>query len=269
MRAITILSLAILLSACSGCGEALVNSFSFHPQDGTQIEPSAFDAPIEQVSITTEDGFRLHAYYLPAEGSDQAILFLHGNAGNASHRLPDAVGLWELGVNVLLVDYRGYGLSEGEPSEEGVYRDGRAALAYLVGEKGFPEKRIVVYGRSLGTAVAVDLARGRKLAGVILVSPMSTGRDVVEGNGLGWLASGVGEPFDSMSKIGELRAPLLVFHGAYDEVIPIELGRKLFDKAAVEKEFVLLEGAGHNDLIRAEPKLFYDKVEAFLERVRF
>lgn len=268
MRAVTILSLAILLSACSGCGEALVNAFTFHPEEGAQVSTDAFGAPIEEVWLTAGDGVRLHAYFIPSDKSDLAVLMFHGNAGNASHRLPDAVGLWELGVSVLLLDYRGYGLSEGKPSEEGVYLDARAAMAYMVGDRGFPERRIAIYGRSLGTAVAVDLARGRKLSGVILVAPMSTGKDVVEKSGLGWLAIGVGEPFDSMSKIDEIEAPLLIFHGPDDEVIPIDLGRKLFDAATVEKEFVVVDGAGHNDLVGFAPGLYYEKIRAFLEKAK-
>ena len=250
-----------------GCGETLVNAFSFHPEKGVQVDPESFDAPIESVFITADDDVKIHAFYLPREGANRTVFFLHGNAGNASHRLPDAVGLWELGANVLLLDYRGFGLSEGKPSEQGVYRDGRAGLKYLTEKIGVPLDQIVIFGRSIGTAVAVEIARDQPLAGVILVSPMSSGNDVARESGLGWLTSSVGEPFDSRSKIERLKAPLLVFHGDWDKVIPKRMGEELFEKATVEKKFVMMEGAGHNDLIRSNPNLFFSSVEEFLNEV--
>ncbi len=262
--AVTIVMVGVL--ACvQGCGESLVNRFSFHPQSGVQVDPESFFAPIENVFMTTQDNVKIHGFYIPREGATRAILFLHGNAGNASHRLHDAVKLWKLGATVLLLDYRGFGLSDGKPSEKGVYRDGGVGLKYLTHDRGFPMERIFIFGRSIGTAVAVEIAQDQPVAGVILASPMSSGNDVARESGLGWLTFSVGEPFDSASKIEKLKAPLLVFHGDWDKVIPKHLGEKLFARARVEKRFVMMEGAGHNDLIRSNEKLFFSNVDEFMK----
>jgi predicted alpha/beta-fold hydrolase len=132
----------------------LVDRMIFYPEPGVDLRPEQLDVVGEDVRILTEDGVRVHAFFLPNPGATRAILFLHGNAGNASHRLPNAAALMQLGSHVLLLDYRGYGLSEGRPDEAGVYADARAGLAHLVDHVGIPERRTVVFGRSLGGAVA-------------------------------------------------------------------------------------------------------------------
>ena len=136
----------------------ILDRLIFQPSPGVDLRPEALGIEAEEVFLEAEDGVRLHAFFLPAPAASRALLFLHGNAGNASHRLPNAAALARLGTHVLLLDYRGYGLSEGTPSEAGVYADARAGLAYLLNERGFAENRTVVFGRSLGGAVAVDVA---------------------------------------------------------------------------------------------------------------
>ena len=256
-----------MLVCCCGCGQYLVNRYAFYPKKGMQVNPARFDAPIQKIFITTADGVRISAFYLPKKSVKRAVLFLHGNAGNASWRLPDAVALWSLDASVLLIDYRGYGLSKGSPSEKGIYIDGAAGLDYLIRQKDFPVKKIVIYGRSLGTAVAVQIAQHRKLAGVILVSPLSSGRGVAKSQGLGWLAPLIGNPFDSIDKIGNLCAPLLIFHGDQDRILPISMGRELYERATVEKAFVRVPGAGHNDLIKKDRRQFYTRIGKFLNTV--
>ncbi|MBW2363141.1 MAG: alpha/beta hydrolase [Deltaproteobacteria bacterium] len=184
------LSFTILIGGIPWISNPLVNWAAFFPTPGVQIEPEAFGLPIETLSLRTDDGIHISAFYLPREGSRRAILFLHGNAGNASHRLPDAVQLWSLGASVLLLDYRGYGLSEGRPSERGVYRDGATGLAHLVGKLGFSPEEVVIFGRSIGSAVAVHLAQERNLGGLILVSPLTSGRDPCPSSGIPSIPSG-------------------------------------------------------------------------------
>ena len=243
----------LLFHTC--CMETLVNKFTFFPEKGMQAYFSEFDATVERVFVETEDGVRVIGFFLRREGVERTVLFFHGNAGNASHRLRHADEIWKRNANVLLMDYRGYGLSEGKPTEAGVYLDGEAGLRFLLEEKKIPLNKIVVLGRSLGTAVAVHISKNRELAGTILVSPLSSGRDVADQSGLGWLGSSIGTPFDSVSKMGSLRAPLLIIHGQKDEMLPIEMGQKLFDAAKVEKEFFKIENAAHNDLIDVGPEL--------------
>ncbi|MDX1649885.1 MAG: alpha/beta hydrolase, partial [Myxococcota bacterium] len=205
------------------------------------------------------------AWYLPAMArpTGLALLFLHGNAGNASHRLPEAAALAAQGFDVLLPDYRGYGLSEGRPDEAGVHADARAALAWLQEEAGRPASRIVVFGRSLGGAVAVELARGRPLAALVLESTFTSVADVARsmlGFGLGPLLRG---RFDAASGIGEVRCPVLVMHGDRDEIIPFELGRRLFERAPEPKRFRTIPGAGHNDTVQVGGPARLEALRAF------
>jgi len=227
------------------------------------------------VFLETEDGVRIHGFWLPAqddagtvdENASRAILFLHGNAGNASHRLPNAALLARLGAGVLLLDYRGYGRSEGDPTETGVYADARAGLDHLTGARGLPASRVVLFGRSLGGAVAVELAQGRPLAGVILESAFTSVADMARrmlGFGLGPLTRG---RFDSLARIGELRAPLLFFHGDRDEIVPHALGRALYEAAPEPKTFSTIRGAGHNDTVQVGRAPYFEKIRAFLDEV--
>jgi len=260
----------VLLAAALALGVAflvwdrLIGGLIFQPSPGVDLDPDRHGA--EELFLTAEDGVRIHAFWLPAEGASRALLFLHGNAGNASHRLPNAAALRDLGTHVLLLDYRGYGRSEGAPSESGVYADARAGLAWLTQERGIPERRIVVFGRSLGGAVAVDLARGRTLAGVILEStfPSLSAAGRFHFGPLGALA---GDRFASQDKIEEVRAPLLFFHGDRDRVIGHGLGRELYEAAPHPKDFVTLAGAGHNDTVEVGGRPYLERIRRFLDEV--
>ncbi len=246
----------------------LVERILFQPTPGIDLSPARLGIEAEEVFLTTEDGVRIHAFYVPApRASSRAILFLHGNAGNASHRLPNASLLAGLGADVLLLDYRGYGASDGRPSEAGVYADARAGLAHLVGARGVPAERVVLFGRSLGGAVAVDLAQERALAGVILESTFSSLRRAARRavGPLGGLL--VADGFDSLAKIVRCRAPLLFFHGDRDEIVDFALGRELFEAAPAPKAFETLPGAGHNDTVERGGRAYLRRIADFLEQV--
>ena len=246
---------------------SLFDRMIFHPTPGVDLTPEAIGVAGEEVFLDTEDGVRIHGFVLPHPGATRAFLFLHGNAGNASHRLPNAALLQRMGAAVLLLDYRGYGRSEGRPTETGVYADARAGLAHLTGALGFAQERVVVFGRSLGGAVAVDLARDRRLGGVILESVFPSAHAMAKqafGVGFGPLTRG---RFDSAAKIAAIRAPLLFFHGDRDEIVPFDLGRALFDAAPEPKTFVPIEGAGHNDTVQTGGWPYLQRIAAFLEEV--
>ncbi len=245
----------------------LVERLVFQPSPGVDIRPEQLGIEAEDVSLEAEDGTRLHAFFLPAPGdATRAVLFLHGNAGNASHRLPNAAQLARLGAHVLLLDYRGYGLSEGTPSESGVYADARAALSHLVGARRIAPERIVLFGRSIGGAVAVDLARDRPLGGVILESTFSSLRDAAE-QVLGGLGRLLVSGFDSKQKIARVRAPLLFFHGDRDDIVDHSLGRRLYEAAPPPKAFETLEGAGHNDTVQVGGARYFERIRRFLDEV--
>ncbi|NRA07466.1 MAG: alpha/beta hydrolase [Myxococcales bacterium] len=245
--------------------QQLVDTLIFQPSPGAEYEPAALGIDAESLFLTTEDGVRIHAFYLPAPGASRALLFLHGNAGNASHRLPNAALLAALKTHVLLLDYRGFGRSEGSPSEQGLYADARAGLAHLEAVRGIPATRTFVFGRSLGGAVASAIAVDRPLAGVILESTFSSVADIATPV-LGPLARPVvGGRFDSLARIAGTRAPLLFFHGDRDRTVPHALGQRLFEAAPEPKAFETLPGAGHNDTVQRGGRAYLARIRRFLD----
>lgn len=266
MRALSLgFALAAVVLAIPVWGR-LVDRVVFQPTPGVDLRPDELGIEAEDVWLDAEDGVRLHAFHLRAPATaSRAILLLHGNAGNASHRLPLAAAYAGLGADVLLLDYRGYGLSAGRPSEQGVYADARAALAAL-GARGFAERRVVLIGQSLGGAIAVDLAQERRLAGVVLESTFSSLADVARG-AVGPVALLLRGRFDSAAKIARLRAPLLQLHGDRDEIVPFELGRALFRAAPEPKAFETLRGAGHNDTAQVGGAGYFARIGRFLDEV--
>ena len=169
-----------------------------------------------------------------------------------------------MGADVLLLDYRGYGLSGGSPSEAGVYADAHAALDHLTGPLGWEERQVYLFGRSLGGAVAVELAQHKELGGVILESTFTSAADVANSAFFRPIGLLVGDRFDSLARIGNARAPLLFFHGDRDTIIPHALGRSLFEAAPEPKSFHTLTGAGHNDTVQVGGRPYFDVIRAFL-----
>jgi len=262
-----LLAAALIVAAGIGMRGWIVDRMLFLPTPGVEVAPEHLGIDAEEVFVTAEDGVRIHGFFVPAPGATRAILYLHGNAGNASHRLPIGALLARLGAHVLLLDYRGYGRSEGRPDEAGVYADARAGLRHLVGPRGLPERRVVLFGSSLGGAVAVELAQGRGVAGVVLESTWSTLSDVAA-NAFGPLARPFTRGrFDSLQKIGRLRAPLLFLHGDRDDIVPLALGRRLFDAAPEPKAFEILRGAGHNDTLAIGGRAYFERIRRFLDEV--
>jgi uncharacterized protein len=207
--------------------------------DGLQFEDAWFSAL---------DGTRLHGWYCPCENARAVVLFAHGNAGNLSHRAQRLKYLHdELRVTTLIFDYRGYGRSEGTPRVEGVLEDARAARKSLAGRAGVNESQVVLWGESVGGAVAVQLASEGGARGLILESTFSSLRDVasVHYPRAAWLIPA--DKLDSASRIGSYNGPLLQSHGDVDRTIPIALGLKLFEAAKGRKQFVRMEGNDHND----------------------
>jgi pimeloyl-ACP methyl ester carboxylesterase len=248
--------------------EPLVDRILFQPSPGVDLHPRSLGIEAEELWLQSEDGVRLHAFYLPGSPpGERAVLFLHGNAGNASHRLPNAAALARLGADVLLLDYRGYGLSEGRPSQQGVVADARAALAHLSGTRGFDAERIVIFGRSLGGAVALSVAPETPPGGLILESTFTSLRDMARSvaGPLGGLL--VRDGFDSLARIAQVRVPLLFFHGDRDRIVPFDLGRRLYAAAPGPKVFEVIRGAGHNDTLEVGGASYLERIARFLYEV--
>lgn len=215
----------------------------------------------EDAWITTRDGVKLHGWFAAPADAKLATLFLHGNAGNVTHRVQAILAIREAGSAVLVLDYRGFGKSEGSPSESGVTLDAEAAFVWLQ-KRGFPPERIVLHGESLGTAVAVDLATRTKCAGLVLEAPF-TSASAVAGTVVPLLGRTLISGFDSLSRIGRVKVPLLIIHGTRDEIIPFEMGKQLFAAANEPKQFWAVEGAGHNDIAETAGATYSERLKGF------
>jgi fermentation-respiration switch protein FrsA (DUF1100 family) len=203
----------------------------------------------EIVCLTTADGLNLRSWFFRASTPGApTVLFLHGNAGDIGNHLPWAKFLIAAGYGVLALEYRGYGGNPGAPSEAGLIDDGRAGFAFLKAQ-GIPDANTVLFGESLGTGVAVQLAAEHPVRAMILRSPYTSMAEVADIQlpylFARWL---VRDRFDSLAKIGLSKAPLFVFHGDADTLIPMALGRQLFEAAPEPKTWLTIPGAGHNDV---------------------
>ena len=265
---IVIITLTMILGLIWSCRDSLVNRLAFQPQTGTEIPVDRLPPSIQHHILETSDGERLSAFYFPNPSADKTILYFHGNAGNASQRIPWAVDLTRTNSNVLMIDYRGFGLSSGTPSEEGIYIDSRVALKYLLEDLKLDLSDIFVYGRSIGSAVAVDLAMENSFAGMILVTPISSGKDLARMAGVESAASLIGNPFNNMEKIRSYEGPVLIIHGDRDEVLPVEMGRALRDMISSQVRYVEIPNAGHNDIIRMAGGTFYQSIQQFCSDVQ-
>jgi len=226
--------------------------------------PARIGLAYEEVQLRTSDGVRLRGWFVPGRPERPTLLFLHGNGGNISHRLDKLAILHELGVSVLLVDYRGYGLSEGEPSEDGTYRDADAAYDWLL-RRGTQPSSLVVYGESLGGGVATNLAARRAVGGLILESAPTNVPDVARAH-YPLLPAGLllSVRYDSLAKIASVGVPLLILHSSEDEIVPFEMAERLFQAARPPKRLVRLRG-GHNDGFLATTDTYTAALRTFLQ----
>lgn len=257
---------AVLVLSLSGC-KALINQLAFHP-DNTNL-PDAGELPpgVEEILIETEDGVELTSLYLPSDTSKHVLIYFHGNGRNLYRRLSSYIKLREMGINVLAISYRGYGKSEGTPTEKGIYTDGEAALKYATEVLGFSEDQILLFGRSIGSTVAVEIAQNRGVMGIVLVTPLTSGKDMAKEIGLSWFSSLAGDAFDNLTKIESSQAPLLIVHGTEDKITPFFMGQELFEQASVDKEFIRIEGGRHNDLHITFGDEYWSPIETFISEL--
>jgi fermentation-respiration switch protein FrsA (DUF1100 family) len=225
--------------------------------------PPASDLPVQDVWLTSSDGTRIHAWWLPNAGAQDAVLFCHGNAGNLSHR-QQLRTLWqESGHSVLIFDYPGFGRSEGEPSEAGCYAAADAAYNWLV-RRVAPE-RVVLFGQSLGGGVATDLAVRQRHRALVLFKTFTSIPDVAQRQCVilpaRWL---VRNRFDNLTKIARCPGPVFIAHGANDHLIPFAQGERLFAAAPEPKRFFPMPGVGHHGGVTSE---LLAAVAAFLKEV--
>jgi fermentation-respiration switch protein FrsA (DUF1100 family) len=261
-----VLRILVLLVIAGGLLLVFEKHLIYFPTRAHEVTPAALGLASEEVELRAEDGVRLHGWFLPVKASRLTVLVCHGNGGNVSHRL-DRVLLMQsrLNVDTLLFDYRGYGKSEGSPDEQGTYRDARAAYRWLVAHGHGPE-RVVLFGESLGSAVALQLALEVEARALVLESPFASVPEMARAvYPFLPLWPFVRTRYDNVAKVARLRMPLLVLHGERDEVVPFAQGRRVFDKAPEPKRFFAIPGASHNDtyLVGGEP--YWRALREFLE----
>jgi fermentation-respiration switch protein FrsA (DUF1100 family) len=218
--------------------------------------------------IMTRDGIKIHAWFAPAESAKATLLLSHGNAGNISHRYLLMRSLLRHGFNVLMYDYRGYGRSEGAPGEGGLYEDGRAAFDYALTLPEVDRRKIILWGTSLGGAVAADVATQRSAAGLILESTFTSGKDVARVlYPLLTVTPFIRSKFNTIAKLRSLHLPVLVMHGDLDEILPVGLGRQLYASANEPKEYYEIPGARHNDTFFIGGEEYFRRIEQFATAV--
>jgi fermentation-respiration switch protein FrsA (DUF1100 family) len=270
----TALALVVGYGALVGLAFAFQDQLLFQPSSRLLATPDDAGMSYETVRLDTEDGETLHGWWIPApdvsretssDASAKTLLFFHGNAGNISGRLESVQQFHRLGLNVLIVDYRGYGQSTGTPSEQGIYNDAEACWRHLTEARGIAPADVVLFGRSMGGGAATWLATQHRPSALILESVFTTVPDVGAHHysflPVRALAT---NQFDNESRVAEIDAPKLHIHSREDRVVPFRLGRRVYEAAAEPKQFLEIEG-GHNDGFLVSEDEYLRTIEEFLE----
>lgn len=270
----TVIGLVVGYGAIAGLAFALQDQLLFQPSSRILATPDDMGMSYETVRLDTDDGETLHGWWIPApnvsretspvENARHTLLFFHGNAGNISGRLESVQQFHQLGLNVLIVDYRGYGQSTGSPSEEGIYRDAEACRRYLTETKGLAPQTIIVFGRSMGGGAATWLA-ARKQPGAVILESVFTNVPDVGAHHYSFLPvrALATNQFDNESRVAEIDAPTLFIHSRGDRVVPFTLGRQVYEAAAEPKQFLEIEG-GHNDGFLVSAEKYLRTIDEFL-----
>jgi fermentation-respiration switch protein FrsA (DUF1100 family) len=237
------------------------------PTRQIQATPGDIGLDFDSVTLATSDNEQLDAWFVPADPARGTLLFCHGNAGNNSHRLESIRLFHELGLSVLIFDYRGYGQSTGKPTEKGTYRDADAAWQYLVEQRGIPTQHIILFGRSLGASIAAELATRRAAAAVILESAFTSVPDVAAKFypwlPVRWMSR---YQYNTRKQLADIHSPVLIVHSRDDEIIPYSNGEHLFEAASEPKQFLELRG-GHNDGFMVSGDSYVRGLEVFINEV--
>lgn len=263
-----LLTLVALMAALSLWLVWMEPRMIFQPARELEGTPARLGWAFAEVTLVASDGVRLRGWHIPRAAGVTAppvtVLFLHGNAGNISHRFEKLAILRDLGADVLIVDYRGYGASEGRPDEAGLNRDALAAYRHLVDERRVAPAQVVLYGESLGSAIAVRLAAGAEVGGVVLEAAFTSAADVGQAMfpflPVRWL---VRNRLDTLGRIGHVRAPILLLHSRDDEFFPLHHAERLVSAAGDRARLTVLRG-GHNDAFLTSEDEYRRSLGAFL-----
>jgi fermentation-respiration switch protein FrsA (DUF1100 family) len=263
-KVLSFLTVIIVLYGASVLGLFFFQShLLYSPSRQVGVTPNVVGLEYEPVKIVTDDGVLLDGWFVPAKNPRGVLLFFHGNAGNISHRVDSLKIFNKLGLSTLIFDYRGYGLSEGAISEEGSYRDAEAAWRFLT-ERKFSTEKIVIFGRSLGAAIAAHLA-SRHTPGALIIEAGFVSIPELGGKLYPWLPVRwlVRFAYDTAAYLSKVSCPVLIVHSPDDEIIPFTQGRKLFENAIQPKRFLQIRG-GHNDGFLVSGRDYIDGLDDFL-----
>lgn len=257
---------AVLPILVWGC--PMEERFIYYPEARIDQTPRDLGLAFDDIYFTTSDGVRLNGWLVPSPGARRTLLWFHGNAGNISHRLENIKLLHEkLKVHIFIFDYRGYGRSEGTLSESGTYLDGEAAVQLLHSKRDVDPKTMVLFGRSLGAAIAAEMATRQDHLALILETPFASIRAMARA-AFPLLPIGplLRTRYDVLEKVKRIRVPLLVLHGDQDEIVPYAQGRQVFDAAPEPKQFFTIRGAHHNDTYVVGGENYFSALKNFIDR---
>ncbi|MBN1548937.1 MAG: alpha/beta hydrolase [Syntrophaceae bacterium] len=259
-----LIALGVVVLALFACTRWIESHSVFYPSKDVQRTPKDVGISYEEVTIPTADGISLNAWLVRGSPRSKSIvIYCHGNAGNIGNRIYRLKVFHDLGLNVLLFDYRGFGKSTGRPSEQGIYEDAAAVYDYLANRPDVDCHHIAAYGKSIGGAVVIDLATKRSLAGFVVDSSFSSARDMAELLYPGLPAWFVTYRFDSVSKVRNLKIPKLFIHNPDDGIVPLVIGQRLFAAAAQPKIFVPMRG-GHGQGLVYDTRKFSQTLQVFM-----
>ena len=242
--------------------------FAFYPFAGENRTPEDFDVPFTSHTIETADGERLRAWYLPRPDAVAQVVYFHGNGGNLSVWSDVLVGVVQHGYEVIAVDYRGFGMSTGTPSEQGLYRDVEATIAFVDASLRRKDLPLLYWGRSIGAAMAAYAASRRAPDAVILESGFPTARSIFETSPLMFvLTYFTTYRFPTVDWMRAVTVPTLVLHGNEDSIIPYSLGQRLYESLPGPKRFVTIEGGNHNDALPPDAALYWGAVKEFVTSI--
>ncbi len=241
------------------------------------FQPSAWDdqnwtqisgLPLEEIWLPVDDTTTIFGWYIDSGPSSPVLLWCHGNAGNVSHRLENIRRLHQRGISIFIFDYRGYGRSTGVPSEAGLYQDALASYDYLIQQRRISFERLIIFGRSLGSSVAVEVAVKRSTAGLIVEGAFPSIQAMADHHYYGLPAKWILDvDFNLDKKVRLLRVPLLVIHGEQDSIVPMAMGKQVFDAALEPKQWYVVKGAEHNDVPYVGGESYFLELDTFLHRV--
>ncbi len=259
-----VITIAVACIILAGFLFIFQSHYVYYPEPVLSADPDSIGLYFESISFETTDGVKLFGWFVPSESARGVILFCHGNAGNISHRLESIQIFHRLGLDVFIFDYRGYGQSEGKPTEHGTYKDAEAAWRYLIEERQVPPKEVIVFGRSLGGAVASWLAQSHTPGALILESTFTSLPDIAA-KLYPYLPVKLllRYKYDTAEYLGKVNCPVLIVHSRDDEIMPFSQGERLFEMAKEPKKFLEITGT-HNAGFITSGKRYEEGLNTFI-----